>query len=117
MIGVVALAVLAAVSVSPGALAAPAAPAVRGEPTVSESTEPIRVWVDLDLPPLASVAHSDAAARDALRAAALSFGALEVDRRTTTRALKLRVENLSGSSKRFTITPSFRFASDENSSR
>ena len=46
------------------------------------------------------------------RAAALSFGAIEVDRRMTTQTLKLRVENLSGSTKRFTITPSFRFAND-----
>ncbi len=48
-------------------------------------------------------------------AAALSFGAIEVDRRTTTESLTLRVENFGGSTKRFTITPSFRFASDEAS--
>lgn len=49
------------------------------------------------------------------RAAALSFGALEVDRKTTTDTLTLRVENFGASTKRFTITPSFRFASDEAS--
>jgi minor extracellular serine protease Vpr len=49
------------------------------------------------------------------KAAALSFGALEVDRKTTTESLTLRVENFGGSTKRFTITPSFRFASDEAS--
>jgi minor extracellular serine protease Vpr len=49
------------------------------------------------------------------RAAALSFGALEVDRRITTDTLTLRVENFGNSTKKFTITPSFRFASDEAS--
>jgi minor extracellular serine protease Vpr len=49
------------------------------------------------------------------KAAALSFGALEVDRKTTTSTLTLRVENFSGSDKRFTITPSFRYANDEAS--
>jgi minor extracellular serine protease Vpr len=49
------------------------------------------------------------------KAAALSFGALEVDRKTTTESLTLKVENFGASTKKFTITPSFRFASDEAS--
>lgn len=48
----------------------------------------------------------------AQKSAALSFGALEVDRITADPRQKLRVENFSGSSKTFTITPSFRYASD-----
>jgi len=49
------------------------------------------------------------------KAAALSFGALEVDAPMTTQTLKLRVENFSGSSRTFTVTPSFRYANDEAS--
>ena len=49
------------------------------------------------------------------RAAALSFGAIEVDRRTTTDTLTLRVENFGDSTKRFTVTPSFRYALDQAS--
>jgi subtilisin family serine protease len=49
------------------------------------------------------------------KAAALSFGALEVDTPMTTDTLKLRVENFSGSSRTFTVTPSFRYANDEAS--
>jgi hypothetical protein len=48
----------------------------------------------------------------AQKSAALSFGALEVDRSTEKPYQKLRVENFSGSDKTFTITPSFRYASD-----
>ena len=49
------------------------------------------------------------------RAAALSFGAIEVDRRMTTDTLTLRVENFGDSAKRFTVTLSFRYAGDEAS--
>jgi subtilisin family serine protease len=49
------------------------------------------------------------------KAAALSFGALEVDRKTTTVSQTLRIENFSGTEKRFTVTPSFRYADDEAS--
>lgn len=46
------------------------------------------------------------------KSAALSFGALEVDKKTTVEQT-LRVDNMSDVDKTFTITPSFRFASDE----
>ena len=49
------------------------------------------------------------------KAAALSFGALEVERAITTNDQKLRVENFSGSAKTFTVTPSFRYANDRAS--
>ena len=49
------------------------------------------------------------------KAAALAFGALEVDRKMTTESLTLRVENFADTEKRFTITPSFRYADDEAS--
>jgi subtilisin family serine protease len=49
------------------------------------------------------------------KAAALSFGALEVDHKTFTASQTLRVENFSGTEKRFTVTPSFRYADDEAS--
>jgi minor extracellular serine protease Vpr len=62
-----------------------------------------------------AIALNSLAWNKAQKAAALSFGALEVDRRTTTRTLTLRVENFSDSDKRFTITPSFRYADDEAS--
>lgn len=48
------------------------------------------------------------------KSAALSFGALEVAKKTTVQQV-LRVENLSDVDKSFTITPSFRFADDEAS--
>jgi minor extracellular serine protease Vpr len=51
----------------------------------------------------------------AQKSAALSFGALEVDRAITTFGQKLRVENHSGSTRTFTITPSFRYADDQAS--
>ena len=51
----------------------------------------------------------------AQKSAALSFGALEVERSITTFDQKLRVENHSDSSRTFTVTPSFRYASDEAS--
>lgn len=43
---------------------------------------------------------------------ALSFGAIEVARATTTTQQQLRVENRSDSEVTYTITPSFRFAND-----
>jgi minor extracellular serine protease Vpr len=48
----------------------------------------------------------------AQRSAALSFGALEVNRFTTTTSQRLRIENFGDTDKTFTITPSFRYASD-----
>ena len=51
----------------------------------------------------------------AQKAAALSFGALEVERAITTNDQKLRVENFSGAAKTFTVTPSFRYANDRAS--
>ena len=51
----------------------------------------------------------------AQKSASLSFGALEVSRSITTFDQRLRVENLTGSTKTFTITPSFRYAADQAS--
>jgi minor extracellular serine protease Vpr len=48
------------------------------------------------------------------KSAALSFGALEVDR-TMTVSKTLRVRNFGHDEKRFTITPSFRYADDQAS--
>jgi minor extracellular serine protease Vpr len=48
------------------------------------------------------------------KSAALSFGALEVDR-TMTVTQTLRVRNFGDQDKRFTITPSFRYADDQAS--
>ncbi len=62
-----------------------------------------------------AIALNALAWNQAQKSASLSFGALEVDRAITTFDQRLRVENLSGSSKTFTITPSFRYAADEAS--
>ncbi len=51
----------------------------------------------------------------AQKSSALSFGALEVERSITTFDQRLRVENLSDSEKTFTVSPGFRYASDEAS--
>ena len=59
-----------------------------------------------------AVALTSLAWNRAQKSAALSFGALEVDRTTEKPYQKLQVENFSGSDKTFTITPSFRYASD-----
>jgi subtilisin family serine protease len=48
------------------------------------------------------------------QSAALSFGALEVDRPTTV-TQKLRIRNFGRHEKRYTVTPSFRYANDEAS--
>ena len=62
-----------------------------------------------------AIALESLAWNPAQKAAALSFGALEVDRATKTEEQTLRVENYSGSSKTYTVTPSFRYASDQAS--
>jgi minor extracellular serine protease Vpr len=59
-----------------------------------------------------AVALTSLAWNRAQKSAALSFGALEVNRFTTTYGQRLRVENFGGSDKVFNITPSFRYASD-----
>ena len=48
----------------------------------------------------------------AQKAAALSFGAIEVDKNTYTAEQRLWVENHSDTVKTFTVTPSFRYAND-----
>ena len=62
-----------------------------------------------------AIALTSLAWNPAQKAAALSFGALEVDRATKTQEQTLRVENYSGSSKTYTVTPSFRYANDQAS--
>jgi subtilisin family serine protease len=62
-----------------------------------------------------AIAQTALAWNRAQKSAALSFGALEVDRSITTFDQKLRVENLSGSTRTFAVVPTFRYADDEAS--
>jgi subtilisin family serine protease len=61
-----------------------------------------------------AIAQTAIAWNRATKSAALSFGALEVESRTVVERT-LRVENFANGSRNFTITPSFRYASDEAS--
>ena len=58
-----------------------------------------------------AIAQTALAWNRATKSGALSFGALEVDSKMTVERT-LRVENLSNTERRFTITPSFRYAND-----